>query len=567
MKNFPTIIIKFNFIITSILSFFLLLIFCVTALRGLIRLGNTELVVEWQADISNSLKIPFLLVFDWISLFFISTVSIISARVILYSGSYISQDINFSRFVGLVLSFILRIWILILSPNFIRILLGWDGLGVTSYLLVIYFQRAKSYSAGILTAITNRLGDVGLLLTIGLFAHHGSWSFFFISGLGSFPSFLATLLILTAATKRAQIPFSSWLPAAIAAPTPVSSLVHSSTLVTAGVYLLVRLNYLLASYTYLWCLTRLGLLTILIAGLSAIGELDIKKVIALSTLRQLGLIFFTLGLGLPTITFFHLVSHAYFKAILFICAGAIIHTFKDYQDLRALGGGVKRLPYSIRIFLVANLSLCGVPFLSGFFSKDLILEIILIRGINLLVFVLAILATALTVMYSVRLAFLIFSNTLNSESMFNLNEIDLTIKFRIVALLILSIVGGLGISWSLEVHRNIIFLPLWIKIFILLLVCVRPIVEKLIPHIGESLVLNFFHFIWFIPFIFSVNLSKAGLAGAKNIYSLRDSGWLWLSQVRLLKYGTNTIEAYSLFSLKSIFLKRLWIIIPLIMFI
>ncbi len=345
-----------------------------------------------------------------------------------------------------MLSFILSIWILILSPNFIRILLGWDGLGVTSYLLVIYYQRAKSYSAGILTALTNRLGDVGLLIIIGLLAHSGRWSFFYKRGLLNLPSLLTILLILTAATKRAQIPFSSWLPAAIAAPTPVSSLVHSSTLVTAGVYLLIRLNYLLVEFKFLWLLTRLGLLTILIAGIRAVGELDIKKVIALSTLSQLGLIFFTLGLNLPTLAFFHLVAHAYFKAMLFICAGAIIHTFKDYQDLRTLGSGILNLPYSVRIFLVANLSLCGVPFLTGFFSKDLILEILIIRDINFFIFFLAMLATALTVVYSVRLAYLIFFNSLNSEPIFKLSEIDFTIKISISVLLILSCIGGLGVS-------------------------------------------------------------------------------------------------------------------------
>ena len=188
-----------------------------------------------------------MLIFDWMSLFFIATVSIISARVLFYSSSYIAGDYFLSRFIRLVILFVLRIWILILRPNFIRILLGWDGLGVTSYLLVIYFQRSKSYGAGILTALTNRLGDVGLLLTIGLTTNLGRWSFYYYTrrSIITLPPYLLFLLIITASTKRAQLPFSSWLPAAMAAPTPVSSLVHSSTLVTAGVYLLIRINFFL----------------------------------------------------------------------------------------------------------------------------------------------------------------------------------------------------------------------------------------------------------------------------------------------------------------------------------
>jgi NADH-ubiquinone oxidoreductase chain 5 len=183
-----------------------------------------------------------------------------------------------------------------------------------------------------------------------------------------------------------------------------------------------------------------------IAGIRAMGELDIKKVIALSTLRQLGLMFIVLGLGLPVLAFYHLVSHAYFKAMLFMCAGAIIHTFKDYQDLRTLGGGFKSLPFSTAVFTVANLRLCGVPFMSGFFSKDLILEMLIMGGPNLFVFFVAAISTILTVIYSTRLIQMIFFGRLKSEPIFRLREIDLFIKTRITLLLGFSCVGGLGIS-------------------------------------------------------------------------------------------------------------------------
>lgn len=183
--------------------------------------------------------------------------------------------------------------------------------------------------------------------------------------------FILVMLILAAITKRAQIPFSAWLPAAIAAPTPVSALVHSSTLVTAGVYLIIRFHHLLGANFFL---LYVGCLTIFMSGLGANFEIDLKKIIALSTLSQLGVIIFTLSLGLIELAFFHLLSHALFKSLLFLCAGVYIHGAGDCQDIRLLGGVMKSIPVRSLFFGCCSLSLCGFPFLSGFYSKDLILE-------------------------------------------------------------------------------------------------------------------------------------------------------------------------------------------------
>ena len=258
-------------------------------------------------------------------------VRLISGRVIIFRTRYMRSEKFFSRFIILVFFFIMSIYLLILSPNLIRLLLGWDGLGVTSYLLVIFYQRNKSYNAGMLTAITNRLGDVGLLISISLMLYLGNWNYIFINSFSSiFSNLIIFLIIISACTKSAQIPFSAWLPAAIAAPTPVSALVHSSTLVTAGVYLLIRINLIIIEIDIRYILLLIGIITMIIAGFTAIIEIDIKKIIALSTLRQLGIIILTLGIGNPILSFFHLLSHAFFKAMLFICAGIIIHNIKDY---------------------------------------------------------------------------------------------------------------------------------------------------------------------------------------------------------------------------------------------
>lgn len=211
-------------------------------------------------------------------------------------------------------------------------------------------------------------------------------------------------MVLAAITKRAQIPFSAWLPAAIAAPTPVSALVHSSTLVTAGVYLLIRFSEVIGVNIFL---IYVSVFTIILSGVGANFEIDLKKIIALSTLSQLGVIIITLSLGLVELTFFHLISHALFKSLLFLCAGAYIHRYGDIQDIRFLGGVGKIFPLTSFLFIGCSLSLCGFPFLSGFYSKDLILESYFIGSINVWILLIVFLSTIATITYSVRLIYFI----------------------------------------------------------------------------------------------------------------------------------------------------------------
>ena len=232
----------------------------------------------------------------------------------------------------------------------------------------------------------------------------------------------------------------------MAAPTPVSALVHSSTLVTAGVYLLIRINLIIIEINIRYMLLVVGIITIIIAGITAIIEIDIKKIIALSTLSQLGIIILILGMGNPLLSFFHLLSHAFFKAILFMCAGIVIHNIKDYQDIRKMGMGYNNLNFCISIILIANMRLCGLPFLSGFYSKDIIIEMLIIGGKNLFLFFFIMIGTILTVIYSCRLNFLVGINFLKSESLFFISENSIFIILGIVFLLPFSIIGGIIIS-------------------------------------------------------------------------------------------------------------------------
>merc|ERR1719511_638373 len=298
--------------------------------------------------------------------------------------------------------------LLILSPNLFRILLGWDGLGVSSYLLVIYYRRKKSYNSGIITFLSNRIGDALIISTMANFLIYPSLVMIHFSQLNIFYVGGPIFVVLASFTKRAQIPFRAWLPMAMAAPTPVSSLVHSSTLVTAGVYLIFRFEIFIREIGFNRIIIFFGAITILIARMAAFSETDIKKIVALSTLSQLGIIITAIGVGFRVLAFFHLLTHAFFKALLFIGAGNLIHASERYQDSRETGGLTREvIPFTTRIILLASIRLCGLPFMSAFYSKEIIIEIILIKTVSFYSYRMLCLGVSITVTYRIRL--LVFS--------------------------------------------------------------------------------------------------------------------------------------------------------------
>lgn len=493
----------------------------------LVSLRGKEWRLEWEAFRSDGISVVFLVVLDYIRLLFLRTVIIIAGRVFFYRASYMRMEKFSSRFSLLVIRFVIRMAILIIRPNLIRLLLGWDGLGVTSYLLVCYYRREKRFNARILTALTNRLGDVAILLAIRIWWSTGIIRYGLLSA-GNIEELgvMFWIVIIAAITKRAQIPFSAWLPAAIAAPTPVSALVHSSTLVTAGVYLLIRFNYVIMISGYSQGVLFLGLITITIAGGCALMELDIKKIIALSTLSQLGVIFFSLGLCQPFLAFFHLVSHAYFKAILFIAAGAIIHRVKDYQDLRKMGRYSGNLMRIGMVILVRNLRLCGLPFMSGFYSKDLILETLIMGNVGLITMLVAIVATLLTIAYSCRFALIMFLMRRKRDSFRIEADTDITILIGIRVLIIPSIIGGWWLS-GLIPRNYIIFLPLWKKIWILLIILATGLVMIIsVPSLRPSnRLIRAAHIIWFLPKFVRPWLTEKRMYFTKNYFKAREASW------------------------------------------
>nr|UZX50304.1 NADH dehydrogenase subunit 5 [Lucilia sericata] len=512
----------------SLVSFFMGLVFI---------MNDYSIFIEWEVVSMNSMNIVMTLLFDWMSLIFMSFVLMISSLVIFYSKEYMESDYKINRFIMLVLMFVTSMMLLIISPNLISILLGWDGLGLVSYCLVIYFQNVKSYNAGMLTALSNRIGDVALLLAIAWMLNYGSWNYiFYLEVMKSNMEMMIVggLVMLAAMTKSAQIPFSSWLPAAMAAPTPVSALVHSSTLVTAGVYLLIRFNILLSSSWLGNLLLLLSGLTMFMAGLGANYEFDLKKIIALSTLSQLGLMMSILSMGYYKLAFFHLLTHALFKALLFMCAGAIIHNMNNSQDIRLMGSLSLMMPLTSSCFNVANLALCGMPFLAGFYSKDLILETVSLSYINMFSFFLYFFSTGLTVCYSFRLVYYTMTGDSNFSSLNMLNDEGWVMLKSMMGLLILSIFGGSMLSWLIFPTPMVVVLPSYLKLLTLFVCIVGGIMGYMISHVSlffYNKALNNYNFsyflgsMWFMPYISTYGIINYSLIVGNMVVKSFDQGW------------------------------------------
>uniref|UniRef100_A0AB39A673 NADH-ubiquinone oxidoreductase chain 5 n=1 Tax=Lucanus dybowskii TaxID=3238474 RepID=A0AB39A673_9SCAR len=495
-----------------------------------------SIILSIELSTFNSCSIEMTLLFDWMSTLFTSFVLLISSMVIFYSNEYMDGDIYINRFIMLVMMFVMSMLLLILSPNLISILLGWDGLGLVSYCLVIYYQNVKSFNAGMLTVLTNRLGDVAFLLSIGWMMNFGSWNYvYFIECMkNTFEMELISIMMLFAAmTKSAQIPFSSWLPAAMAAPTPVSSLVHSSTLVTAGVYLMIRFSVSLSTSLCLILLFFSGL-TMFMAGLGASYEFDLKKIIALSTLSQLGLMMSILSMGGYMLAFYHLLTHALFKALLFMCAGCMIHSLSNFQDIRLMGGLINQMPLTCTCFIICNLSLCGLPFLSGFYSKDLILEVVSMENLGFYIYLIYYLSTGLTVAYTARLIYYVVYGDFNFLSTHSVMDSGRDMLKGMMGLIFLVVFMGSILSWSMFIEFYMICLPFTFKMMAVLVTLVggwlgMEISNFSLTYQPKSMVMmgssNFFGSMWNMLYISTFGINYYPLVLGKSFYEGVDQAW------------------------------------------
>nr|BDQ43493.1 NADH dehydrogenase subunit 5 [Metaphire sieboldi] len=416
-------------------------------------LSNKTTLIEWTLFNISSTPIMMTIIIDPTGTMFSSTVLLISANVLQFSTIYMKEDKFIDRFTVLVLLFVLSMNMLIFFPHLMILLLGWDGLGLVSFILVIYYQNPKSLAAGMITALTNRIGDVMLLLSIAWTLNQGHWNILHMWETESLTWQVAAIL-LAAMTKSAQMPFSSWLPAAMAAPTPVSALVHSSTLVTAGVFLLIRFYPFLSSTIWFnQLLLLIAVSTTTMAGLSAMTECDMKKIIALSTLSQLGMMMAAMGLGMVNLAYFHMITHALFKALLFICAGTLIHSHMHSQDLRLMGNITTQMPTTTSCFMLANMALCGAPFMSGFYSKDMIVESSVFYSNNLIMLIIIMLTVSLTSFYTMRFSLTTIWGPSNSGPFTHLEEGN-SLTTPMLVLSSMSIISGAALVWIMPMNQE-----------------------------------------------------------------------------------------------------------------
>ena len=536
-------IIRIVFLRFSFFSFFFFLRFC---------LSNNVIIIEWVFFSLVNLELSINLVFDKWGLLFRRVVIFITRNVIIFSHRYIYEEVYKVRFVWLIILFVLSINFLIYIPHLIGLLLGWDGLGLISFLLVIYYQSRKSLGAGIITALTNRLGDVFLLICIGWCLNQGHWIIFNIWR-NYYILIIVFSIVLASFTKSAQIPFSRWLPAAIAAPTPVRALVHSSTLVTAGVFLLFRFYPFLSKVNlFNYIVLFISTCTMFIAGLSALYECDIKKIVALSTLSQLGVIMSSIGLGLPLLRYFHILSHALFKALLFVCVGTSIGLYHHTQDLRIIGNIVRQLPLTRSCIYVANIALCGIPFLAGFYSKDLIIEMTLYNSVNMLIVVMYVFATGITVMYRIRIMFV---GVLRMRISYRVQYLRDKRSINYIPLLVLrgcGVVGGRFVNWIVLSPIEDPYLFRLYKLFPLILVLIRVIFMWLIIGISIIFILKNYYIkilgirIWFIRVLSTQFILLVGIDRGKKKLIYVDQGWLEI-------FGSQGIRLFLSFIFKVLY--------------